>query len=297
MSMDWDKLKVFHAVAQAESFTHAGEVLHLSQSAVSRQISALEESLSTALFHRHARGLKLTEQGERLYKTARDVFNTLSDVEARIVDSREKPWGPLKVTTTVAFGSIWLTPRLRDFIDAYPDIELSVQLSDTDLDLSMRQADIAIRMMPPTQPDLVQRQLMTMRYLVYGAPGYLKKHGLPKGPEDLDHHRLIVYGDDAKPPVDNLNWLLNEGTDKTRTPTLRLNSIYGIFRAVQSGLGIAALPDYMSQESGNLVEVLPELRGPSFDCYLVYPDELRDSKRVKVFRDHLLRHIADDKSL
>ena len=294
MSMDWDKLRIFHAVARAESFTHAGEALNLSPSAISRQISALEESLNTPLFHRHARGLKLTEQGEELYKTVKGVFNKLTDVESRIAESREQPTGPLKVTTTVAFGSIWLTPRIRDFITAYPDIELSVQLSDTDLDLSMREADVAIRMMPPSQPDLVQRHMMDMHYHVYAAPDYLKKHGLPKGPGDLDRHKVIVYGEDAKPPVDNLNWLLTIGTDVPRKPILRLNSIYGIFRAVQSGLGIAALPDYMSRESGNLVEVLPELRGPSFDAYFVYPEELRTSKRITVFRDYLLRRIAED---
>jgi len=294
VSMDWDKLRIFHAVARAESFTHAGEALNLSPSAISRQISALEESLNTPLFHRHARGLKLTEQGEELYKTVKGVFNKLTDVESRIAESREQPTGPLKVTTTVAFGSIWLTPRIRDFITAYPDIELSVQLSDTDLDLSMREADVAIRMMPPSQPDLVQRHMMDMHYHVYAAPDYLKKHGLPKGPGDLDRHKVIVYGEDAKPPVDNLNWLLTIGTDVPRKPILRLNSIYGIFRAVQSGLGIAALPDYMSRESGNLVEVLPELRGPSFDAYFVYPEELRTSKRITVFRDYLLRRIAED---
>lgn len=294
MSVDWDKLRVFHAVAQVESFTHAGESLNLSQSAVSRQISALEESLATPLFHRHARGLKLTEQGERLYKTVKDVYNRLTTVEAQIADSRDRPWGPLTVTTTVAFGSIWLTPRVREFLEAYPDIDLTVRLSDTSLDLSMREADVAIRMMPSNQPDLVQRHLMSMHYHVFAAPEYLKKHGMPKTPADLDRHRLIVYGEDSRLPVDNLNWLLTEGAAKPRKPILRLNSIYGIFRAVQSGMGVGALPDYMSRESGNLVQILPELEGPSFDAYFVYPEELRHSKRITVFRDFLLRRLAAD---
>ena len=108
-TMDWDKLRVFHAVAEAGSFTHAGEALNLSQSAVSRQISALEESLSVPLFHRHARGLILTEQGELLFRTARDVFSKLSMTEAMLTESREHPKGPLKVTTTVAFGSLALS--------------------------------------------------------------------------------------------------------------------------------------------------------------------------------------------
>src|SRR5204863_5423976 len=130
MSMDWDKLRVFHAVAEAGSFTHAGEALNLSQSAVSRQISALEESLSVPLFHRHARGLILTEQGELLYRTAREVFAKLSMTEAMLSESREHPRGPLKVTATVAFGSTWLTPRIREFLTIYPDIQLSLLLDD-----------------------------------------------------------------------------------------------------------------------------------------------------------------------
>lgn len=292
--MDWDKLRVFHEVAKVESFTHAGDALNLSQSAVSRQISTLEESLDTPLFHRHARGLKLTEQGERLFKTVKDVFNKLTLVETEIGDSHDSPQGPLKVTTTVAFGSIWLTSRIHEFLDSYPDIDLTVRLSDSSLDLSMREADVAIRMIPPTQADLVQRYLMTMHYNVYAAPQYLKKHGMPKTPADLDKHRLIVYGDDAETPVDNINWLLSAGCDTPREPVMRLNSIYGIFRAVQSGLGIAALPDYMSRDSRDLVQVLPELQGPNFDAYFVYPEELRHSKRITVFRDFLLRRIAND---
>ena len=95
--MDWDKLRVFQAAAEAGSFTHAGERLHLSQSAVSRQISSLEESLNVALFHRHARGLILTEQGEVLLSTTKDVFTKLSATEALISEGRERPKGNLRV--------------------------------------------------------------------------------------------------------------------------------------------------------------------------------------------------------
>lgn len=291
--MDWDKLRVFHTVAEAGSFTHAGELLNLSQSAVSRQISGLEESLNVSLFHRHARGLILTEQGELLYRTVHEVFAKLSMVEARITESREKPEGPLKVTTTVAFGSVWLTPRVKQFMETYPDIDMSILLDDGEVDLAMRQADVAIRFQVPRQPDLVQRHLISLHYHVYAAPEYLKKYGMPKSPADLDNHRLIVYGEDAKAPVENMNWLLSAGTTTPRLPILRVNNIYGIYRAVQSGLGIAALPDYFSTVAANLVQVLPELRGPSFDCYFVYPEELRHSKRVTVFRDFLLQKLSE----
>lgn len=293
--LDWDKLRIFHAVADAGSFTHAGETLNLSQSAISRQISALEENLGVSLFHRHARGLILTEQGEILDRVTREMFSKLSFTTAQIRDSKERPWGPLRITTTVAFGSIWLTPRIKEFLERFPDIDVSLVLSDDELDLSMRQADVAIRVRPPTQPDLVQRQLMTVHYRIYAAPEYLKKHGMPKSPDELDDHRLIIYGEDATPPVSNLNWLLELGQSKVeRRAALRVNNIYGIFRAVRSGLGIGALPDYMSRDAKNLIQVLPELEGPSFDTYFVYPEELRNSKRIGVFRDFLVSRIHAD---
>jgi DNA-binding transcriptional LysR family regulator len=210
--------------------------------------------------------------------------------EARIVDAKESPKGPLTITTTVAFGSIWLTPRIKEFVSLYPDIDVSLVLANTELDLSMREADAAIRMTPPTQLDLIQRHLMTMNYRVYAAPEYIKERGRPKTTSDLEDHRIIVYGEETTPPVGNPNWLLEAGArvGSIRQPVLRVNSIYGIYRAVQSGLGIAALPEYMSHEGRNLVEILPEVRGPSLNVYFVYPEELRNAKRIGVLRDFLV---------
>ncbi len=296
--MDWDKLRVFHAVAEAGSFTHAGEALNLSQSAVSRQISALEESLSVPLFHRHARGLILTEQGELLFRTAREVFAKLAMTEAMLSESKDRPRGPLKVTTTVSFGSAWLAPRIREFTDLYPDIQVSLVVDDSELDLSMREADVAIRMSPPRQPDLVQRHLMTVRYYVYASPEYLKRFGTPQKPEDLDKHRLVVYGQDARPPVRNVNWLWEAGArpGHERRPIFMVNNVNAILRAVESGLGVAALPNFMAEETANLIRVLPEVSGPEVEAYFVYPEELRSSKRIAVFRDFLVRKVAEGRN-
>ncbi len=295
--MDWDKLRVFHAVAEAGSFTHAGEALNLSQSAVSRQISALEESLNVPLFHRHARGLILTEQGELLFRTARDIFGKLAMTEAMLTESKDRPKGPLKVTTSVAFGTTWLAPRLKDFIDHYPEIQLALVLDDSELDLSMREADVAIRMSAPRQPDLVQRHLTTIHFHVWAAPEYLKKHGTPRKAEELDEQRIIVYGDALRAPVSSVNWLLEAGqrADRPRRPFLEVNNIYGIYRACLTGVGIAALPDYMALESGTLARILPELDGPPIDSYFVYPEELRNSKRIAVFRDFLIRKVQESR--
>jgi DNA-binding transcriptional LysR family regulator len=292
--MDWDKLRVFHAVAEAGSFTHAGDTLNLSQSAVSRQISALEEALQVPLFHRHARGLILTEQGEALNRTVRDVFAKLAMTEALLTESREKPAGRLKVTTTVSFGASWLAQRLQAFLGAYPDVSVSLLLDDSDLDLAMREADVAIRMHPPKQPDLVQRHLMTIEWQLYASAEYLKRNGVPQRAEDLDQHKLVLFGD-YRPPVADINWLAEVGRrpGNPRRALLEVNNAQAVLLAIRSGLGIGAVPDFMMPETQDLVRVLADLKSPKVDVFFVYPEELRNSKRVAVFRDFLLAQLAE----
>ncbi len=295
MPMDWDKLRVFHAVAEAGSFTHAGEQLHLSQSAVSRQVSGLEESLDSMLFHRHARGLKLTEQGELLYRTVHDVFAKLASTEALLGDLKSRPQGPLKVTTTIAMGSLWLTPRLGEFLDMYPEIQVSLLTTDGEVDLTMREADCSIRLSPARHADLIQRKLTEVSIHVFASPDYIKAHGMPKCEEDLDKHRLIVFGDAPETPAPYVNWLLQTGKNgrRPRKAALAVNNVYGILRATESGLGVSALPDFLANEVPNLVRILPELEGPQIEVFFVYPEELRHSRRLEVFRDFLLRKISE----
>lgn len=293
---DWDRIRIFHSVAEAGSFTKAADRLGLSQSAISRQISALEEELGATVFHRHARGLVLTEQGDILLETAREIARKMAMTVSTLQERRDEPAGHLRITSTVGIGTVWLTHHLPAFLDLYPDITISLLVTDEDLDLSMRQADVALRLTRPTQGDLVQRKLMTSHTHIYAAPGYLAAHGLPERAEDLDHHRLIVYGDDA--PVPSLNWILMAGKDEDaqaapRRPTMTVNHVYGMFRTAEAGLGLASLPDYLGAPSKSLVRVLPELEGPAFTCYFVYPEELRASKRVTVFRDFLLEKVAE----
>ena len=293
MPIDWDKLRVFHAVAEAGSFTHAGETLNLSQSAVSRQIQALEEALQVPLFHRHARGLILTEPGETLNRTVREVFAKLAMTEALLTESRERPAGRLKITSTTGFGSTWLAPRLNRFMALYPDVSVTLLLDDSDLDLAMREADVAVRMHPPRQPDLIQRHLASFGWRVCGSPDYLKQAGIPERAEDLDAHRLIIWGD-HRAPIDEVNWLAEAGRAPRapRRAAVEVNSLTGILKAVRSGLGLAALPDYMGAELDGLLQVLPELKPPKLDAYFVYPEEMRHSKRVAVFRDFLVAELT-----
>lgn len=288
--MDWDKLRIFHSAAAAGSFTHAGETLGLSQSAVSRQVSALEHDLETPLFHRHARGLILTEQGEMLYRTVQEVMLKLDAARTMLSETREKPHGELRVTTTVGIGANWLTPRLGEFMDLYPDVKVRVILSDDELDLSMREADIALRMREPSQPDLIRRRLFTVHYHLYASPAYLKRHGQPMVLEDLDAHRILAYGVPTASFLNNLNTALYLGRDpkSARTPALTVNNINALRAAVDAGVGIAVLPDYMIKENSNLVQLLPQAVTPELESYLVYPEEMKGVARVQVFRNFLI---------
>ncbi len=294
--MDWDKLRIFHGVAEAGSFTHAADSLHLSQSAISRQISSLEDSLNCRLFHRHARGLLLTEQGEMLYRTVHEVFAKLTMAEAQLNDAQERPQGPLKIAMTVGLGSLWLTPRIREFIDLYPDIEVTLITSDEELDVSMREADCAIRLTPPTQPDLIQRRLTRVNTHVFASSDYLQQNGMPDRVTDLGDHKLVVYSEESVLPAPNLNWLLNaarEAVGREPQKILTLNNLYGMVRAVEAGIGIAGLPDFLARESRSLVRILPELEGPGNDAFFVYPEELRASQRIGVFRDFLVSKVSE----
>jgi DNA-binding transcriptional LysR family regulator len=289
--MDWDKLRIFHAAAEAGSFTHAGEALNMSQSAVSRQVSALERELSTPLFHRHARGLVLTEQGDLLYRTAQDVFMKLAATEVLLSDSRGRPSGDLRVTTTVALGSTWLTPRLGEFIKLYPDIRLQLILSDEELDLGMREADVAIRLQPPSQNDLVRRKLFTVHNHIYASHSYVQKYGAPKTLQELDKHRILIYGPTTFPVFKKLNWLESVGRENgsPRPANLQVNNVVGLLNAVTRGMGLAVLPDYMIGDNSGLVTVLEGQEDlPSFETFFVYPEEMKASKRVIVFRDFMV---------
>lgn len=293
--MDWDRLRVFHAVAEAGSFTHAGETLGLSQSAVSRQISTLEESIGVALFTRHARGLILTEQGELLARTAQDVFARLAMVEGQLSDSRQKPEGPLSITVAEFVGATWLAPRLKNFRIRHPDIRLSLLLDDRIYNLGLREADAAIRLYKPEQPDLIQRPLATIGFQICAAKSYLKARGTPQKPQDLKSHTLIGYPPTLTAPFPDPNWLFRMADIDADTypDSVMMNSLYGMFRAVGEGVGIAALPAYLVRERKDLEVLLPRASHPGVTMYFVYPEERRHSMRIALFRDYLLECVTD----
>ena len=293
--MDWDKLKIFHAVAVAGSVTSATINLNLSQSAISRQIQSLEDDLKVKLFERHARGLTLTESGEYLFKTAHEVISKLKEVETTLGDKINKPSGKLTVTTFVSFGTTWLTPRIQEFMQLNPEIEIELIFDDKELDLSTRQADIGIWARRPKQLNYIQKKLIDINYHIYGAPKYLEKNGYPKTINDLNKHKFISFGKGTPSPVFNPDWALKLGIkdNKKRKSCMKVNSVYGLLLAVQSGVGLAALPDYLTVNQPNIVKVLPSVEGPITEAHFVYPESLKNVARVQAFRNFLYSKISE----
>ncbi|MDG0988506.1 MAG: LysR family transcriptional regulator [Yoonia sp.] len=282
--MDWDKLRIFHAVADAGSLTHAGDTLHLSQSAVSRQIRALEESLNTTLFHRHARGLILTEQGELLFDATKSMNKRLEAASARIKDSEEEVFGELRVTTTIGFGTLWLAPRLPKLYEQYPDLKIDLMLEERVLDLPMREADVAIRMKEPSQADLIRKKLMSVRMRLYATQAYLEANGAMTKMADITNHRLICQSLSSAQVAAGSS-LVQHLLTYDAPSLFTVNNYFGVLQGVLNNLGIGVLPDYVTEDFPDLVRVVPDVESTEVPVFLAYPEELRQSKRISAFRD------------
>src|SRR5262249_10156398 len=153
-----------------------------------------------------------------------DMAGKVNTAEALLRANQDKPAGRLKIHATVGFGSTRLPAQMHDLITPHPQIHVSPGLSHNELALRIGEPDVAIRMVMPRQPGLVQRHLLTVRSHVYASHGYIQKYGKPKTVDELDQHRLIIFGEDARAPVQDVNWLLREGNadQSTRTVVLRV---------------------------------------------------------------------------
>lgn len=289
--MDWDRLKIFQMVASAGSFTAAGSRLGLSQSAASRQIRSLEKELGVSLFTRHARGIVLTHEGEELFATTEGVMRQLDDTERRLKELHVRPTGALRINTLTTFGAVWLSPQLTPFLSKYPDIELTLILSDEWVDLAAGEADVAIRLGDPGPLDLIQRPLARFHAHVYASSDYLARKGTPVSPKELVNHDLITF-DAGEGPLHSPDLIQRlAGVGMKIKPRMRVNNLYGVMHAVEAGVGLAILPDYLVRGSASLIRLFPDMEATSYSSYFCYPKELKGSRRVALLRDFLLDQI------
>jgi DNA-binding transcriptional LysR family regulator len=299
MDMDWDRLRIFHIVVQAGSLTDAGHALNVSQSAVSRQISSLEKSIGVSLFNRHPRGLILTEQGEHLFKITREMFAQVNSISSIISESRDGLSGTLKVATTVAIGSVWLASRLKQFMQTYPKLKLNISLTDGDVDFTMREADVAInyhQSMPSS--DVVQKPLGSVRMGIYASKEYVRQYGIPTTPEELDNHRLIVFGETLQAPAANVSWLLRFGAKPgtLRVPFLSINNAYGMLQAVKGGIGIAILADFLADDHDDIIELFADVQTPTMTMYFTYPSALDGLGRIRALYEFTKKELGARKA-
>ena len=291
--MKWDRLRLFNIVAQTRNITEASYILQMSQSALSRQMKALEHELGVKLFLRNSDGITLTKAGNRLYSSVQVLASDISKTHNQLLQDMDVPSGRLNVTATNAFGALWVAPRMSKFKIAYPEISVALSLRDSEPRVTNFNSDVEVRMTPSSSQDDVQIKLADCKYKIFASKDYLKVNGLPKTTKDLDDHKIISYGEDAQPPIDRhrLNWLLTIGKEnkRPRKPILEVSSIYGIAKATEVGMGIASLPDWMEFEMIELTEILPQLEGHKMSISLCYNYELRNDSRIKAFKDFMLQ--------
>ena len=294
--MNIDNLKTFCAVAKVKSFSKASDEVYLTQSAISRQIAQLEQDLRTKLFIRKRDGITLTKQGELLLDRAKRIIADVETMRNVVSAAETEVSGALKVTMTVGTASMWMPFFAKSFGDRYPDIKLSIIADDEELDLSIREADVAIRPYISNRPDLEQKYLQSFSMKLYASPEYLEEHGVPKVPEDLKTHRFLAFGSPKLTPYSDMNWFLKLGLPKgeMHTPHILVNAGAALFEMAEQGVGIASLSqEYLQLKSNKLVNILPDVEGTKVDMYYVYPKELEPFKHITVLGDYLCEKLRE----
>lgn len=288
--MIWDKLSFFYHVARLGSFSRAAEHLRVSQSALSRTVMSIEHHLKKKLFVRSVRGVTLTPEGEIVFETVKKMVADMETLKESLSEDANMPKGNLRLATTKALASMWLPYHLPHFLEAHKDLSLSIIADDNEFDLGIREADVAIRPYIPHHPEYIQRYLETFTGKLYASPKYLEEFGMPEKVEDLDHHRLLAFGDSRTYPYDNVNWLLNvgRGDKEPRVPYISLNLTHGLHELAVAGLGIVTLAKETSSiKTSGLIHILPEIQRPSVDIYYIYHKNQSKSPRVTALADYL----------
>lgn len=294
--MNIDNLKTFCAVAKVRSFSRASDEVFLTQSAISRQIAQLEQDLNTKLFIRRRDGITLTKQGELLLDRAKKIIADVETMRNVVSSAETEISGSLKVTMTVGTASMWMPFFVKDFGDKYPDINLSIVADDEELDLRVREADVAVRPYIPNRPDLVQKYLQAFTMRLYASPEYLEEYGIPKTPEDLKKHKLLSFGDTRLTPYSEVNWSLKLGLEKgeMHRPYVSVNSGSALFEMAEQGVGIASLSqEFLYLKPNRLVNVLPDIEGAKVDIYYVYPKELESFRHITVLGEYLEERLRE----
>ena len=292
MIMKCDRLKYFYIVSQTLNLKKASEIMNISHSSLSRQITILEEELKIKLFFRNSKGLTLSPDGQKLLKRVNNISSEIDNIQN--FSNSSEPSGKLRISATNAFGTLWITPRIKRFINRFPNIQIALNLRDSEPKVLHYASDIEIRMTESTSQDDIQIKISQFEYKIYASKQYIEENGFPNSINDLDNHKIIAYGETAQPPLDRtrLNWLLHIGRGKNniRKPILEISNIHGIVQATESSIGISSLPSWM-EEVIKLEEILCQLEGPKLNISICYKYDLKEDPRIRVFKDFLFEEV------
>jgi DNA-binding transcriptional LysR family regulator len=290
-------MEVFVEIVRRNGFAKAAEALDTSPANVTRYLNDLEAHLGTRLLNRSSRRMSLTESGEALYERARAILEDVAEAEAVSSSSTLHPRGTLRINAPLSFGVLHLAPLWPRFLARYPDIELDVALSDRVVDIVEEGYDMAIRISRVAANTHAARKLATSRNIACAAPEYLKKHGMPRTPEDLLEHSCIGYRYSAT--ADEWNFIDVDGRMHTvKVPcVMHTNNGDTARAAAVGGAGVIWQPQFIvgpDLRAGRLVEVMPGFRMPDIDILALYPSRRHLSAKVRVMVDFLVEAFAGE---
>ncbi|MGB0468846.1 MAG: LysR substrate-binding domain-containing protein [Pontibacterium sp.] len=287
--LSWEGVSEFVAVAEAQSFTAAAKCLGISTAQVSRQISALETRLSAKLFYRTTRKVSVTEVGNIYYQHCRQVLDGLDEAERAITNLQSTPRGKLKITAPVTYGERTLAPLINNFVARYPQLDVSLNLTNQMLSLTDEAYDLAIRLGKLHDSSMIAKRLVTRTQYVCASPAYLALYGVPHTLSELDQHNCLQGTLDY--------WRFQEN-GKARSirikGNLRCNSGYALTDAALKGIGLVQLPDYYVQthiETGQLISLLEHYREPDDGVWAIYPHNRHLSPKVRLLLDYLSENL------
>ncbi len=289
------ELEVFVAVADAGSFAKAAGRLRLSPPAVTRAISALEERLGARVFHRTTRSLTITEVGQHFLASARRILTDLDVAEREAVGAAAAPQGHLTITAPVTFGRAELAPVVCDFLRQHPRVTASLLLVDRVVNLVEEGVDVAVRIGPLPDSNLIAKRVGSVQRWLVASPTYLKRRGTPTSPAELKGHAIIAFSG-LTPTREWRFGVAPHMAGVTLSPTLEVNDALTAIEAAERGHGITVALSYMVRErvaAGRLVPVLADLATAPRPVHLLYPQVRVVARKVRAFVDFAAPHLSE----
>lgn len=289
MNIDWQDINYFLTVAECGSLSEAARTLTLSQPTLSRRIESLETGLGLRLFKRHSKGLDLTHEGTLLLEQARQMMVSAKNIERLAGGEVMQPEGTVRVSVPEGLCNDVILPALGEFRQRYPALRLLLAVTPRSANLIRGEADMAVRLYRPKEPDLIVRKLGDMTMGLYASSEYLTRHAKPQGVADLSAHEGIGYGDELENLAENL-WLLAH-CPPSRVG-LRSDSTSCRLQATLNGLGISIQPVMIATQHPGLVRLLQDVAIPGHEIWLTYHKDLARSYRTRIVAEMLSEAVA-----